>query len=78
MPHDKSSCVSTLINVTFYAKMSTESDKSVNECRFIKMNVSFYINEFVVGINENIFLVMNSKRCIKRINVRICSNKSIN
>ena len=32
-------CVSTLINVTFYPKMVTECDRSVNECRLNKINV---------------------------------------
>ena len=39
MPLDVSGCVSTLMNVAFYAKMVIESDRSVNECRLNKMNV---------------------------------------
>ena len=39
MPFDANGCVSTLMNVTFYAKMVIESDRSVNECRLNKMNV---------------------------------------
>ena len=39
MPFDANGCVPTLINVTFYAKMFIESDRSVNECRLNKMNV---------------------------------------
>ena len=36
---DANGCVSTLMNVTFYAKMLIESDRNVNECRLNKMNV---------------------------------------
>ena len=32
-------CISMLMNVTFYAKILNEGVKSVNECRFNKMNV---------------------------------------
>ena len=39
MPFDANGCVSTLMNVTFYAKTLNERDKSVNEYRFVKMNV---------------------------------------
>ena len=42
------------MNVTFYAKILFEHDKSIGECRFIKMNV-FLNNEFAVGINNSIF-----------------------
>ena len=54
MPFDAHGCVSTLMNVTFYAKILFEHDKSIDECRFIKMNV-FLNNEFAVGINNSIF-----------------------
>ena len=37
MPFDVHGCVSTLMNVT-YAKILIERDKSIDECRFIKMN----------------------------------------
>ena len=36
---DGNGCISMLMNVTFYAKILTEHDKSVNEYRFNKMNV---------------------------------------
>ena len=39
MRFDTNGCVSTLINVTFYAKILIESDRSVNECLLNKMNV---------------------------------------
>ena len=39
MPFNANSFVSTLMNVSFYAKILNESDKSVNECRLNKMNV---------------------------------------
>ena len=39
MPFDANACISTLMSVTFYAKMLIESDRSVNECRLNKMNV---------------------------------------
>ena len=39
MLSDANSCVSILMNVTFYVKILNERDKSVNECRFNKMNV---------------------------------------
>ena len=39
MPFDANGSVSTLMNVAFYVKMLIESDRSVNECRFNKMNV---------------------------------------
>ena len=32
MPFDALGCVSTLMNVTFYAKILIESDKSIDEC----------------------------------------------
>ena len=54
MPLDANGCVSTLMNVTFHAKMVIESDRSVNECRLNKMNV-FCVNEFEVGVNDSIF-----------------------
>ena len=38
MPFDAHGCVSTLMNVTFWAKILIERDKSIDECRFIKMN----------------------------------------
>ena len=40
MPFDAHGCVSTLINVTFYAKILVERDKSIDGCRFIKINAS--------------------------------------
>ena len=39
MTLDTNGCVSTLMNVAFYAKIEIECDKSVNECRLNKMNV---------------------------------------
>ena len=39
MPSDANGFVYTLINVTFCANTLVESSKSVNECRFNKMNV---------------------------------------
>ena len=36
---DTNGCVPTLMNVTFYAKIVIECDRSVNECRLNKMNV---------------------------------------
>ena len=39
MPLDTNGCVSTLMNVTYYAKMVSENDRSVNECRLNKRNV---------------------------------------
>ena len=39
MPLDANGCVSTLMNVTFHAKMVIGSDRSVNECRLNKMDV---------------------------------------
>ena len=33
------SCESTLINVTFYAKILNERDKSLNKCQFNEMIV---------------------------------------
>ena len=38
MPFDAHGCVSILINDTCYAKILIERDKSIDECRFIKMN----------------------------------------
>ena len=38
MPFDAQGSVSTLMNVTFYAKVLIECDKSIDECRFIEMN----------------------------------------
>ena len=38
MTFDAHGCVSTLMNVTFYVKILIERDKSIDECRFIKMN----------------------------------------
>ena len=38
MPFDALGCVSTLMNVLFYARNLVERDKSTDECRFIKMN----------------------------------------
>ena len=38
MPFDTHRCVSTLMNVTFNAKILIESDKSIDKCRFIKTN----------------------------------------
>ena len=40
MPLYTNGCASTLMNVTFYAKMVTECDRSVNECRLNRMNVA--------------------------------------
>ena len=54
MPFGVNGCVSTLMNVTFDAKMLKESDRSVNECRLNEMNV-FCVNEFEVGVNDSIF-----------------------
>ena len=55
MPFDANGCVSTLMNVNFYAKkMLIESDRSINEWRLNKMNV-FCVNEFEVGVNDSIF-----------------------
>ena len=39
MPFDANGCVSTQMNVTFYARILIESDTGVNECRLNKMNV---------------------------------------
>ena len=39
MPIDANGCVSTLMNVTFCGKTLIKRDKSVNEYRFVKMNV---------------------------------------
>ena len=39
MSLDTNGCVSTLINVTFYAKIVIECDRNVNECRLNKMDV---------------------------------------
>ena len=39
MPLDTNGRVSTLMNVTFHAKMVIECDRSVHECRLNKMNV---------------------------------------
>ena len=39
MPLDANGCISTLMNVTFNAKMVIESDRSVNKCRLNKINV---------------------------------------
>ena len=39
MPFDTNGCVSTLMNVNFYAKTLNGRDKSVNAHRFVKMNV---------------------------------------
>ena len=38
MPFDAHGYVFTLMNVTFYAKILIERDKSIEECQFIKMN----------------------------------------
>ena len=38
----------------YYAKIVTESDRSVNECRLNKMDV-FCVNEFEVGVNDSLF-----------------------
>ena len=38
MPFDAHGCVSTLIDVPFYAKILIERDKNIDECRLIKMN----------------------------------------
>ena len=43
------------MNVTFYAKILSKREKSVNESRFIKTNVFFRVNEFEVGVNNSIF-----------------------
>ena len=37
MPFDAHGCVSTLMKVTFHAKILIERDKSIDECRFIKI-----------------------------------------
>ena len=37
MPVDAHGCASTLMNIT-YAKILIEHDKSIDECRFIKVN----------------------------------------
>ena len=37
MPFDAHGCVSTLMNVTFNVKILIEHNKSIDECRFIKM-----------------------------------------
>ena len=37
IPFDANGCVSTLMNVT-YVKILVERDKTIGECRFIKMN----------------------------------------
>ena len=40
MPFNSHGCVCMLMNVTFYAKkILIEHDKSIDECRFIKINV---------------------------------------
>ena len=39
MPFDANGCISTLMIVTFYAKMLIENDRNVNECRLNKMDV---------------------------------------
>ena len=38
MLFDAQGCVSTLTNVTLYAKIIIDRDKSIDECRLIKMN----------------------------------------
>ena len=63
MPLDANGCVSTLMNVTFYAKMLIESDRSVNECRLNKMNVFLRFTSFRFALMIVNFLVMNSRRC---------------
>ena len=54
MSFDAHGCVSTLMNVTFYAKILIERDKSIDECRFIK-RTHFRVYEFEVGVNDSIF-----------------------
>ena len=39
MSFDANDCVSTVMSGTFYAKTLNELEKSVNEYRFVKMNV---------------------------------------
>ena len=39
MPLDANGCVSTLMNVTYHAKMVIESDRSIDECRLNIMKV---------------------------------------
>ena len=53
MPFDAHGCVSTLMNVTFYAKTLIERDKSVHECRF--MNECIFAFQFEFGVNKSIF-----------------------
>ena len=53
MAYDAHGCVSTLMNVT-YAKILIERDKSINECRFIKMNVFSRLLKAVCGINQDV------------------------
>ena len=38
IPFDANGCVSTQMDVTLCAKILIERDKSIDECRFIKMN----------------------------------------
>ena len=54
-----------LMNVTYYAKMVIESDRSVNECRLDKMNDLFTLTSLRLALMIGYFLVMNSKRCSK-------------
>ena len=63
MPFDAHGCVSTLLNVTSYAKISIERHKGIDECRFIKMN-AFSSLSLRLALMIVHFLVMNSKRCI--------------
>ena len=63
MPLDANGCVSTLRNITFIARMFIERDKSVNECRFNKMNVC--VQEFEVSVNDNVFSGNYQKKVYK-------------
>ena len=57
MPLDTNGCVSTQMNVTFYAKMVVECYRNVNECHFA-------LTSSRLALMILYFLVMNSKRCI--------------
>ena len=63
MPFDANGRRSTLTNITFYAKILIESDKSVNECRLDKMNVFFVLTSLRLTLITIYFVVMTSKRC---------------
>ena len=66
MPYNEHGCVSTLMNVTLYAKSLIEREKSIENCRrFTKMNAFSRLN-LRLALMRVYFLVMNSKRCHSR------------